>query len=192
MVDWTNAATPEAGGMARSDPWGSLSNSMDVAMSIKQLRETNETNKEIKRIRDSDMSEMDKLRAYANVDLAIASDYAAYLKNAAAAEKAFDPFYRQIDKEIALADRDFAQNRALSELARGGAFNAQANASNALASQRQNQERIDRETWTQRKEANIPGAQRDEIVSRVMKNQSDAAGMFASLRRVQVSLSIRS
>ena len=183
MADWQNVATPSAGQMSTSNAIGSLSEGLNVAMSIKQLRATNKTNKEIKRIRDSDMSEMDKLQAYANVDLAVATDYAAYLKNAAAAEKAFDPFYRQIDKEIAIADRDFAQNRALSELARGGAFNAQANASNALATSRiadanrtDNQSRIDSERWTQEEAADIPGAQRDEIVSRVMANQSDAAG----------------
>ena len=192
MTDWTNAGgnIASASQMSTSDPFGSFKGGLEVAMSIKKLREDKKYNRRIAEIRDSDMSEMDKLQAYSQVDMGVASDYAAYLVNAAKAEEAFDPFFKDLRRRKAVAGAELAENQALTELRKGQAYVADAAAAYALGRSRDadanrtaNQQRIDSETWTQVEKANIPMGERrywDErgLAERKKGNKyaTDAAG----------------
>ena len=183
MADWQNVATPDAGGMVRSDPFGSLAQGMNVAVSMRQLNEDNEKAELLRQISESDMSEMDKLRAYGEIDPATAADYARYLKATTEAERALDPFFIDLERRTAEANAKFAENRALKELSHAGAYDAQANKYNAEANRTDNLARIESAESEQALQANIPMGERrywDErgLAERKKGNKyaTDAAG----------------
>ena len=113
MADWMNVQVPSAGGMqGGGNVFEGFAGGVQLGAALRDMRDSNRQKKALDAITgDKSLGPMDKLKAYAQVDIPTASDYAVFLQNAAAVEKAYDPEYRQLEKEMARAQASAARGQ---------------------------------------------------------------------------------
>ena len=83
-----------------------------MGAALRDMRDSNRKRKALDAVtKDKTLGPLDKLKAYGQIDIPTASDYAVLLQNTAAVEKAYDPEYRELEKRLARAQASAAEGQ---------------------------------------------------------------------------------